>query len=101
MGDSDIPPPDYEDVSLDDARSGATTPMFHDPPPDYSGHGHGNHENESGDLASPTDDDRSRRSSHLSSRGVGGVPQLPSLRIRELPRIVIEPSTAHPGETGR
>ncbi|KAI0444428.1 hypothetical protein F4803DRAFT_256731 [Xylaria telfairii] len=101
LGDSDMPPPDYEDVSLDDARSGATTPMFHDPPPDYSGYGHGNHENESGDLASPTDDDRSRRSSHRSSRGVGGAPQLPSLRIRELPQIVIEPSTAHPGETGR
>ncbi|KAI0451938.1 hypothetical protein F5B21DRAFT_357894 [Xylaria acuta] len=101
LGDSDMAPPDYEDVSLDDARSGVTTPMFREPPPDYSGHGHRNYENESGDLASPTDDDRSRRSSHRSSRGVGGVPQLPSLRIRELPQIVIEPSTAHPGETGR
>ncbi|KAI0474855.1 hypothetical protein F4859DRAFT_81071 [Xylaria cf. heliscus] len=101
LGDSDMPPPDYEDVSLDDLRSGATTPMFHDPPPDYSGHSHANHDDESGDLASPTDDDRSRRSSHRSSRGVGGVPQLPSLRIRELPQIVIEPSTAHPGEAGR
>ncbi|KAI0857665.1 hypothetical protein F4860DRAFT_505860 [Xylaria cubensis] len=101
LGDSGMPPPDYEDVSLDDVRSGATTPMFHEPPPDYSGLNHRNHDNDSGDLASPLDDDRSRRSSHRSSRGVGGVPQLPSLRIRELPQIVIEPSTAHPGETGR
>ncbi|KAI1756801.1 hypothetical protein F4782DRAFT_526475 [Xylaria castorea] len=101
LGDSGMPPPDYEDVSLDDVRSGATTPMFHEPPPDYSGLGHRNHNDEGGDLASPLDDDRSRRSSHRSSRGVGGAPQLPSLRIRELPQIVIEPSTAHPGETGR
>ncbi|RWA11098.1 hypothetical protein EKO27_g3995 [Xylaria grammica] len=102
LGDSDMPPPDYEDVSLDDARSGATTPMlFHEPPPDYSGHDRRNSEGDSGDLASPTDDGRGRRSSHRSSRGVGGVPQLPSLRIRELPQIVIEPSTAHPAESGR
>ncbi|KAI1743180.1 hypothetical protein F4680DRAFT_369521 [Xylaria scruposa] len=101
LGDSGMPPPDYEDVSLDDVRSGTTTPMFHEPPPDYSGPSHRNLSNDSGDLASPLDDDRSRRSSHRSSRGVGGVPQLPSLRIRELPQIVIEPSTAHPGETGR
>ncbi|KAI1271269.1 hypothetical protein F5Y07DRAFT_24880 [Xylaria sp. FL0933] len=101
LGDSDMPPPDYEDVSLDDARSGATTPMFHEPPPDYSGHARRTSDSESGDLASPTDVDGSRRSSHRSSRGVGGVPQLPSLRIRELPQIVIEPSTAHPSEAGR
>ena len=101
LGDSHMPPPDYEDVTLDDARSGATTPMFHDPPPDYSGHGRRTSDSDSGDLMSSTDDDRSRRSSHRSSRGVGGVPQLPSLRIGELPQIVIEPSTAHPGERGR
>ncbi|KAI1108818.1 hypothetical protein F5Y14DRAFT_434698 [Nemania sp. NC0429] len=98
LGDSDMPPPDYEDLSLDDARSGATTPvMIYDAPPDYSGHGRIREDSESGDLASVTGDDRSRRPSQLSSRGVGGVPQLPSLRIRELPQIVIEPSTAHPG----
>ncbi|KAI0193492.1 hypothetical protein F4808DRAFT_357332 [Astrocystis sublimbata] len=101
LGDSSMPPPDYEDLSLDDARSGATTPMFHGPPPDYSGHSLSNHEDDSGDLASPTDEERNRRPVSGSSRGVGGVPQLPSLRIRELPQIVIEPSTAYPSETGR
>ncbi|KAI8629778.1 hypothetical protein F5Y19DRAFT_484706 [Xylariaceae sp. FL1651] len=102
LHDGDMPPPDYEDVSLEDARSGATTPMmFHDSPPDYVDHGHRNSESESGDLASPSDGDWSRRSSNRSSRGVGGVPQLPSLRIRELPQIVIEPSTTHPSERGR
>ncbi|KAI0427046.1 hypothetical protein F5Y09DRAFT_44781 [Xylaria sp. FL1042] len=101
LGDSDMPPPDYEDVSLDNVRSGATTPMFHEPPPDYSGHARRTSDSDSSDHPSPTDDDRSRRSSHRSSRGVGGAPQLPSLRIRELPQIVIEPSTAHPSEPGR
>lgn len=102
LGDSDMPPPDYEDLSLDDARSGATTPMMiYDPPPNYLGHGRVHDESESGDLATVVKDDQRRRSSQLSSRGVGGVPQLPSLRIRDLPQIVIEPSTAHPGELGR
>lgn len=102
LGDSDMPPPEYEDLSLDDARSGATTPMMiYDPPPNYLGHGHIHDESESGDLASVVEHDQNRRPSQLSSRGVGGIPQLPSLRIRELPQIVIEPSTAHPGEHGR
>lgn len=101
LGDSDMPPPEYEDLSLDDARSGATTPMMiYDPPPGYLGHSHIHDVSESGDLAS-VEEDRTRRPSQLSSRGVGGIPQLPSLRIRELPQIVIEPSTAHPGESGR
>ncbi|GAP92132.1 hypothetical protein SAMD00023353_7700530 [Rosellinia necatrix] len=101
LGDSDMPPPDYEDVSLDDVRSGATTPLFQGPPPDYSGHGGRSREDDSGDLGSPTDNNERRRSSNTSSRGVGGAPQLPSLRIRELPQIVIEPSTAHPSGAAR
>jgi hypothetical protein len=107
LGDSDMPPPDYEDVSLDDVRSGATTPMFHGPPPDYAGHDRRNDEDGSGDLASPVGDDNgSRRTSNRSSSGLGGPPRLPSLRIGGMPlggvpQIVIEPSTAHPGETGR
>lgn len=110
LGDSDMPPPDYEDVSLDDVRSGATTSMFNGPPPNYI---HPTEERErrlsahvgdmvdrmteSGDL-STTDHARDRPSSARLSRGVGGVPQLPSLRIGKLPRIVIEPSTAHPND---
>ncbi|KAI0160675.1 hypothetical protein GGR57DRAFT_389636 [Xylariaceae sp. FL1272] len=90
----DMPPPDYEDVSLDDARSGATTPMMiHGPPPDYPHSGHRTSESDSGDLGSPGDSE-SQHSSRRSSRGVGGVPQLPSLRIRDLPQIVIEPSNS-------
>jgi hypothetical protein len=87
LGDSDMPPhspPGYEDVSLDDTRSGATTP-HNEPPPNYPGASYATssrmpHENEE------------RR----ASRGVGGVPQLPSLRLQRLPQIVIEPSSARP-----
>ncbi|OTA57441.1 hypothetical protein K449DRAFT_398448 [Hypoxylon sp. EC38] len=108
LGDSEMPPPDYEDVSLDDARSGAATPMFNEPPPDYtdpvSGLGRrlsahvGDRMTESGDL-STTDNTRDEASTRRSSRGVGGAPQLPSLRIGRLPQIVIEPSTAHPDDS--
>ncbi|XXH05358.1 hypothetical protein Hte_011784 [Hypoxylon texense] len=107
LGDADMPPPDYEDVSLDDVRSGAATPMFNEPPPDYdpargreqrlSAHVGDMVERmaESGDL-STTDATHDDTSVRRSSRGVGGAPQLPSLRIGRLPEIVIEPSTAHP-----
>ncbi|KAI1414174.1 hypothetical protein F5Y13DRAFT_159954 [Hypoxylon sp. FL1857] len=110
LGDSEMPPPDYEDVSLDDARSGAATPMFNEPPPDYTDPVSGRERRlsaqvgdmvdrmtESGDL-SATDNTRDEASTRRSSRGVGGAPQLPSLRIGRLPQIVIEPSTAHPND---
>ncbi|KAI0020149.1 hypothetical protein F4780DRAFT_792259 [Xylariomycetidae sp. FL0641] len=112
LADSGMPPPDYDDVrSLDDdeyARSGADTPnpldhRFAEPPPRYPeslydpeqrrmSHGHGYAEGE--DLESGGAD-HAKRSSYRSSRGVGGVPQLPSLR---LPQIVIEPSAGPSGE---
>ncbi|KAI2622379.1 hypothetical protein GGR54DRAFT_61113 [Hypoxylon sp. NC1633] len=111
LGDVDMPPPDYEDVSLDDARSGATTPMFNEPPPVYAdptlgreqrlgGHGHdmADRMTESGDLSATNESNDISRPKR-SSRGVGGVPQLPSLRIGNLPQIVIEPSTAHPNRS--
>ncbi|KAI8964633.1 hypothetical protein F5Y11DRAFT_79777 [Daldinia sp. FL1419] len=108
LGDVEMPPPDYEDVSLDDVRSGAATPIFNEPPPDYTTDLARSHERrpsaqtvesmtESGDL-SVINSARDAASTTRSSRGVGGVPQLPSLRIGRLPRIVIEPSTAHPSD---
>ena len=99
LGVEAMPPPEYEDVSLDD-NDRSTTPM-HEPPPDYPG-------------PYRSDSQRSRRSQFEREqaqvqaateqeaapaprgRGVGGVPQLPSLRIGRLPEIVIEPSSAHP-----
>ncbi|KAI0388849.1 hypothetical protein F5Y17DRAFT_173330 [Xylariaceae sp. FL0594] len=108
LGESGMPPPDYEDVSLDDLRSGSATPMAQEPPPDYSGYGHeqyhgqsGSHGAESESPLPPINGDEGRSSSNRTSRGVGGVPQLPSLRIRSLPQIIIEPSTAYPTDRGR
>ncbi|KAK7752996.1 hypothetical protein SLS62_004945 [Diatrype stigma] len=110
-------PPDYEEVSLDDVRSGSNTPAFNEPPPNYPGPGptsewerrlsaHSANTRASADLAdrvggdgdlsttsAENSDDRrgARTSVQSSARGVGGVPRLPSLRIGSLPQIVIEP----------
>ncbi|KAK8061785.1 hypothetical protein PG994_008151 [Apiospora phragmitis] len=129
LGDLEIPqhdPPGYDDVSLDDdnnnnnnARSGATTPVFfNEPPPEYSTGPTVERDrrldeqvanmvdsvDEGGDLSerrlsSVAPSTNTNRSS--MRRGVGGAPQLPSLRIRELPQIVVEPSSAHPGREGQ
>ena len=97
LGDETMPPPEYEDISLDDARS--ITPPHNEPPPDYSGPYRSASTRTERDLASRGQDDNSnshsRDSTPSSGRGVGGVPQLPSLRIPP-PQIVIEPSSAHP-----
>ncbi|KAI0179043.1 hypothetical protein GGR52DRAFT_286651 [Hypoxylon sp. FL1284] len=116
LADAGMPPPDYEDVSLDDARSddarsGAATPIFNEPPPDYADPTRAREQRlsahvgdmvssmtESGDL-STTSAGRNDASTRRTSRGVGGVPQLPSLRIGSLPEIIIEPSTAHPNDS--
>ncbi|KAJ6443086.1 growth arrest and DNA-damage-inducible proteins-interacting protein 1 domain-containing protein [Purpureocillium lavendulum] len=98
LGVEDMPPPEYEDVALDETdEPGRSTTPLHGPPPDYPGPYRSaslrseqaptstNPEaEEGGDQASPT------------GRGVGGIPQLPSLRISRLPEIVIEPSSAQP-----
>ncbi|KAL8419885.1 hypothetical protein RB594_002877 [Gaeumannomyces avenae] len=97
-------PPGYDEVSLNDDPAGSfhnvshpgsgrttpNTPHFNEPPPDYPG---------------PLPERRS------SQRGAGQVPprtrtslssstspQLPNLNFQTLPQIVIEPSTARPGD---
>jgi hypothetical protein len=91
-------------VSLDDARSGATTP-HNEPPPDYPGPSQKQPNQNTAHLMrlaaeNAGDNDRGRPLSdnRRSSRGVGAVPQLPSLRLNRLPQIVIEPSSARPGD---
>ena len=145
LGDTSMPrpdphsPPDYEELSLEDARSGATTPVFiNEPPPNYPGGPAASASSESerddgererrlsfrsADLVDRMDDGgdlsgagdtaavgsqrrnsngrspdldrrRSNSSVHSLSRsgsGRGGIPRLPSLRIGNLPQIVIEP----------
>ncbi|KAK7987240.1 hypothetical protein PG988_002228 [Apiospora saccharicola] len=116
LADVEIPLHDPRDTTM----SGATTPVFfNEPPPEYSMGPTVERDRrldeqvadmvdsvgEGGDLSDrrlsggivPLTNTNTNRSSMRSTRGVGGVPQLPSLRIRELPQIVVEPSSAHPG----
>ncbi|KAL2271331.1 hypothetical protein VTJ83DRAFT_702 [Remersonia thermophila] len=115
------PPPSYDEVSLSDATPGpsrrnsdvsvaasaaatrshagsrAQSP-YPDPPPGYPGPAEERNRRLSArmeDLAAqaqaPADAPSRGRS---RSRGEDGVPRLPSLRLREVPQIVIEPVTS-------
>lgn len=100
LGNTAMPPPEYEDISLaDDPR-----PTMTSPPPDYSGPHRTTSQRTTmteRDLGSggqsPAVEERE------TSNGLGGnqIPQLPSLRISRLPEIVIEPSSAHPRDEER
>ncbi|KAI5457944.1 hypothetical protein BGZ63DRAFT_416414 [Mariannaea sp. PMI_226] len=111
LGDTAMPPPEYEDVSLwEESRS--TTPR-HEPPPDYPGpyrsasqRTHrsllsvGQHE--SGSNQAEEEEERDGQTTpRPPGRGVDGIPHLPSLRITPLPEIIIEPSSAHPRDDER
>ena len=98
LGVEAMPPPEYEDVPLDDNPAHRSTTPLHELPPDYPGPYRLNSQDseqtesrQSGDESAqePQTDERPR------GRGVGGVPQLPSLRIGQLPEIVVEPYSAH------
>ncbi|RAL61861.1 hypothetical protein DID88_002924 [Monilinia fructigena] len=117
----DIPPnspPGYENVSLDTSRSEASSLPHHmtEPPPDYTspvyGRGEGPTLESAGFRRSQNLDELmterrtsthgtnsalfprdERRSSTRSTRGVGGIPQLPSLRLGSLPSIHVDPGT--------
>ncbi|CAK7232934.1 hypothetical protein SCUCBS95973_008425 [Sporothrix curviconia] len=124
-------PPSYDEVSLDDltpAQSRTESPYV-EPPPDYTpGPTETRNRRVSAHLAdlaaeasaadassstvivpppavassathetSTTEDTSARR----LSRNGSGVPQLPSLRLGQLPQIVIEPSSAAPREPER
>ncbi|KAM0243915.1 hypothetical protein ACHAP5_006772 [Fusarium lateritium] len=102
LGEEAMPPPEYEDVPLTDDRSST-----HGPPPDYPGPERSSSQRaqqttehdlgsdwQSADISPVTDGHSSNTSPN--GQGNGGAPQLPSLRIPQLPEIVIEPSSAHP-----
>uniref|UniRef100_A0A0L0NAX8 Uncharacterized protein n=1 Tax=Tolypocladium ophioglossoides (strain CBS 100239) TaxID=1163406 RepID=A0A0L0NAX8_TOLOC len=107
LGEEAMPPPEYEDVSLDDGDglTRSTTPL-HEPPPDYPGpYRSASRGSERRPLAAaaaaaanPEPEEDGLRTPR-TTRGVGGAPQLPSLRISRLPAIVIEPSKS-PGAAG-
>lgn len=99
LGVEPMPPPDYEDVPLEEGGAHRSTTPSDEPPPDYPGpyrsaSVRSQHNQASAETAqTPASNTEGGRA---QGRGVGGVPQLPSLRIRHLPEIVVEPSSAHP-----
>ncbi|KAL2127317.1 hypothetical protein VTI74DRAFT_10930 [Chaetomium olivicolor] len=121
LGDVSIPPPGYDEVSLDEVTpfhsrrnsdvSARTASPYPDPPPDYPGPGPG---------PGPAERRNNRLSAHMEGlaaaeqaqvqaqgeaagasndagrNGAGVPPRLPSLRLDSVPQIVIEPSSARP-----
>ncbi|KAK4193262.1 hypothetical protein QBC35DRAFT_100552 [Podospora australis] len=102
LGDFAMPPPDYDEVSLDDvtpmhsrrnsgvsaisAVSGRNSP-YNEPPPDYPGPARSRSNRLSaqmGDLANQAQSQPAQTT------------QLPQLRLSQVPQIVIEPSSARP-----
>ncbi|KAH6609002.1 growth arrest and dna-damage-inducible s-interacting 1 domain-containing [Trichoderma cornu-damae] len=107
LGDEAMPPPGYEDISLaddDDFRDGPILAPAHEPPPVYPGHHRSESQRSQRSLTSPSlvsassEEHSTDRAQQRLSRGSSIIPQLPSLRISELPSIVIEPSSAQPPE---
>ncbi|PNP46021.1 hypothetical protein TGAMA5MH_02056 [Trichoderma gamsii] len=106
LGDEAMPPPGYEDVSLvddDDFQDRSILPTT-EPPPDYPGHHRSESQRSRRNETSPSLESASSQNSSTErderriSRGLGGIPQLPSLRIRDLPPITVEPPSARPPE---
>jgi hypothetical protein len=93
IGDEDFPthsPPEYEDIALHDINTPPT-----EAPPDYSSP----MDAQAPELVLPiqgTPQSQSNNSSNAprpAGRGVGGIPQLPSLRLSALPSIVVNTPT--------
>lgn len=106
LGDEAMPPPEYEDIPLNDDRS-----SNHGPPPNYPGPeqsvSQGTSQTTERDLGSdwqmaeaPATAGHNSNSSR-NGEGNGAAPQLPSLSIPQLPEIVIEPSSANPRDGER
>lgn len=102
VGDEHMAPPEYEDVALDDGDEAAASPTpCHDAPPGYSGPGRSASQGSGGRAVAEASRGAGRGEGRgqRTMRGVGGAPQLPSLRISRLPAIVIEPSSHEPSPT--
>lgn len=99
LGVEAMPPPEYENVPLDDDPTQRSTTPLHEPPPDYPGPHRSNSQRSERAGSRQSGDEPAQESQadeRARGRGVGGVSQLPSLRIGRLPEIVVEPSSAHP-----
>ncbi|KAJ0306336.1 hypothetical protein COL516b_004795 [Colletotrichum fioriniae] len=99
VGDAGMPiysPPGYDEVSLDDERSRSNTPQpGTEPPPTYPGPAQQQAESIASSMADLAADEQTTNNS-ADSRRSSRVPRLPSLRLQQVPQIVIEPSSARP-----
>ncbi|PHH82472.1 hypothetical protein CDD82_5885 [Ophiocordyceps australis] len=93
LGDEAMPPPDYHEVALDDAVSDHLDAVgngdgsaMSEAPPEY----HGGPPAQAQDARGRDARAQDARVQDARARGLGGVPQLPSLRISRLPSIVFE-----------
>ncbi|KAF6811781.1 hypothetical protein CSOJ01_05509 [Colletotrichum sojae] len=98
VGEAGIPiysPPGYDEVSLDDDRSRSTTPQpTTEPPPTYPGPAQQRAENLAANMAGLAAEEHPHDDAPRQEQR--RIPQLPSLRLQQLPQIVIEPSSARP-----
>ncbi|KAK4167249.1 hypothetical protein QBC43DRAFT_9786 [Cladorrhinum sp. PSN259] len=110
LGDLTMPPPDYDEVSLSEitpghsrrnsnvsaVSNGRNTP-YNEPPPEYPGPGPARTRSnrlsvQMQDLAAQTQ----QGSEEEQQEGQRNPSRLPSLRVQQVPQIVIEPSSALP-----
>jgi hypothetical protein len=103
LGEMGMPPPGYDEVSLDEVtpmhsrrNSDVSRPVspYPDPPPDYPGPGPAERRNNR--LSAHMEDLAAQSHTEAESGGRSGLPRLPSLRLDQVPQIVIEPSSARP-----
>ncbi|WQF87801.1 hypothetical protein CDEST_12815 [Colletotrichum destructivum] len=99
VGDAGMPiysPPGYDEVSLDDERSRSNTPQpSTEPPPNYPGPAQQRAQSIASSMAGLAADDQTTAGLTGEQRQTR-KPQLPSLRLQQVPQIVIEPSSARP-----
>jgi len=105
MGDMAMPPPGYDEVSL-----GEITPMhsrrnsdvsrpvspYPDPPPDYPGPAERRANRLSAHMEDLAAQSQTQADNETETGGRTPFPRLPSLRLSQVPQIVIEPSSARP-----
>ncbi|OLN92735.1 hypothetical protein CCHL11_06687 [Colletotrichum chlorophyti] len=100
VGEAGIPiysPPGYDEVSLDDERprSAASQPGT-EPPPNYSGPAQQRAEHLASNMADLAATEEQAIHGTTDQQRQSRLPRLPSLRMQDLPQIVIEPSSARP-----
>ncbi|KAK4041467.1 hypothetical protein C8A01DRAFT_34551 [Parachaetomium inaequale] len=107
LGEMGMPPPGYDEVSLDEVtpmhsrrNSDVSRPVspYPDAPPDYPGPGPAERRNNrlSAHMEDLAAQSHTEAEGGAGAEGWGGQPRLPSLRLDQVPQIVIEPSSARP-----